>query len=127
VRKQEDELLHNVELLTAILAKYGNGAQARFVEHLANLKRRNSRDFEMRLAGVEMWGGSGAVWEVPRFREEWMNPEVGEDVDADQLRFADFSKHLADYMNENRIGSDEVRERAQYLGDTLLNWASEDR
>ena len=122
MQKQEDELLSELEILAVLLTKYGNGAQAHFVESLIRLKKRSNSDFEEELASIEMWGGAGAVWEVPKFKEDWMSHVMGKEADADELRFREAIIYLANYMNTNRIGSDDIRERARFTADTFNYW-----
>ena len=122
MQEQEDELLGALELLAALLAKYRNGGQAHFVEHLIGLLKGNNPDFEKELASVSMWGGAGSVVDVPSFREKWMSRELDKEADADELRFRQAIIYLAQYMNKNRIGSDAARFRALSTADIFEQW-----
>lgn len=100
--------------LGSILSKYGYTAQADFVEELLHLYENNSPEFAMKLASIEMWGGSGAVWDayIPQGT-------------PDQARSLRALIALADYMNAQMIGPKLMRERAESLASTFRQWLIE--
>ena len=49
--------------LSELLHKHGHGGQATVVDQILATLATPTPDYT-RLAGVDMWGGSGAVWEV---------------------------------------------------------------
>jgi len=51
--------------LMELLKSSGNNAQSDFIYKLIDLLNQNNlSDFVKQINGVDMWGGSGAVWEV---------------------------------------------------------------
>ena len=63
VRKVKDEALDSdLNQLAGLLHKYGHDGQATVVDEIrATLAA--TPDYQ-RLAGIDVWGGAGAVWEV---------------------------------------------------------------
>lgn len=57
------ELIKNLAQLESLLQKYGHPWQAKVVSELTASIRRGEPDYK-RLAGIDMWSGAGAAWEV---------------------------------------------------------------
>jgi hypothetical protein len=60
---QVEALERDLSHLSELLHKYGHGGQATVVDQIPSTVGTPIPDYE-RLAGIDMWGGSGAVWEV---------------------------------------------------------------
>jgi hypothetical protein len=109
--------------MAVILWKYGYGSQAHFVEDLLRLNKSSGPDFDKELASIAMWGGSGAVWEVGKFKEGSMSPAMQKEADEDELRFRGAIMTIAQFMKKNGIGSEDIRERSQFIADTFNHWS----
>jgi hypothetical protein len=110
---QSDPYLEHLEALRYLLAKYQRGGQAIFVSNLIDMRRASDPDFLKYLASVEMWGGSGSVWEVDKFRSS-----NREGAYADELRFRNAIISIANQMEKDGVGS----ERTRYIAETFKVW-----
>jgi hypothetical protein len=59
----DEPLGKDLNQLAGLLRKYGHHGQATVVEQIITTLETSNPDYE-RLAGIEMWGGSGAVWQA---------------------------------------------------------------
>ncbi|HET9570792.1 MAG TPA: hypothetical protein VFP20_05245 [Bacteroidales bacterium] len=65
VNKNLEEFLSILKIILQLLNKYGHNSQAKFIQKLIDLiNQQNIILFSKFVNGVDMWGGSGAVWEV---------------------------------------------------------------
>ena len=60
---RDEALGRDLSNLAGLLHKYGHHGQANVVDEILATVETTSPDYK-RLAGIEMWGGAGAVWEV---------------------------------------------------------------
>lgn len=83
------------------LSKLGLSAQAEFISHLIDLLHSNNRtELIRKINDVELWGGSGAIWEV-----DIIDP-------SEKEHFYSILRELVDEMeNENILGK-----RAKLIG-----------
>jgi hypothetical protein len=95
--------------LSELLHKHGHGGQATVVDQIRATVRTPTPDYK-RLAGIDMWGGSGAVWEV-RLTPSGKGNE-------DERAFLQTIIELAATMNSLEIG----RERSRSIARTLQGW-----
>ena len=58
-----ERLRDDLTRLSGMLQKYGHDGQARVVDEIVASFSSPDPDLK-RLSGIDMWGGSGAVWEV---------------------------------------------------------------
>jgi hypothetical protein len=92
--------------LVRLLAKHDHHGKARVVQGLVEaLQAGNQTEFVTLLHSVDMWGGSGAVWEVG---------ELGEDKQAFQCAIIQLS---AD-MDQAGLGT----ERSRFIASTFVEW-----
>jgi hypothetical protein len=79
--------------LSQLLRRYGYGERSAFVTQL--LAEIDSQSFWETLAGLEFWGGSGAVWEVAPFQFTHADSDASAD---DYRRFQILMIELADIL-----------------------------
>lgn len=114
---QQLDVTEALRALVALLTKYGHEGQVRYVEDLVQRKETGDPGFEERFASIDMWGGSGAVWEVN------LDPFHRSATHADdEHRFRRVIVALAQYLNGRKIGSPPVRERARFIAAVFLRW-----
>jgi hypothetical protein len=61
-----EETVRILRELSLLLARYGYEERSEFVAQLAG--DNDSESFWQTVAGLEFWGGSGAIWEVAPFK-----------------------------------------------------------
>jgi hypothetical protein len=99
--------------LAGLLHKYGHHGQATVVDEIrASLETLNP-DYK-RLASIDMWGGSGAVWEVS-LTSSRTSPEGG----ADRESFHKTIIRIAESMDHLKIGTDRSRSIAKIFREWL--------
>jgi len=104
---QEDSLRKDLAQLAALLRKYGHHGQATVVEQIITTLETASPDYK-RLAGIDMWGGSGAVWEV------CLTPSKESSTSqADEKLFHESIIHIAAAMEGLGIGTERSRSIAK--------------
>lgn len=94
--------------LSELLHKHGHGGQATVVDEILATLGTPAPDYK-RLAGIDMWGGSGAVWEVrltPSGKEE------------DERALLQTIIQLAATMDSLKIGT----ERSRSIARTFQGW-----
>jgi len=65
VNRESEKFLSVLNVILQLLNKYEHNAQAEFIQKLLDLlSQQNIILFSKLINGVDMWGGSGAVWEV---------------------------------------------------------------
>jgi hypothetical protein len=99
---QASELLH----------KYGHHGQGTVVDQIVATLETRQPDYK-RLASIDMWGGSGAVWEV------CLTSGGGSDEErADEKSFREVIVRIAAAMDQMKIGT----ERSLFIAVTLQGW-----
>jgi hypothetical protein len=107
------EALHtDLSQLAELLHKYGHDGQTAVVDEIVSTLETSTPDYK-RLASIDMWGGSGAVWEVclipPAMRV------VGR---ADETSFRNAIIRIAAAMDQMKIGT----ERTRFIAKTFQGW-----
>lgn len=88
-----DETHHILSEQSRLLRRYGYEERSAFVAQL--LAETGSESFWRTLAGLEFWGGSGAVWEVAPFQFTHVDIETSAE---DYRRFQVLMIQLADIL-----------------------------
>ena len=96
-----------LQQMNDLLRRSGNTGQADFVSSIRTLLDTDSPDVTSHLTSVDMWGGSGAVWEVGYFE----SPD-------DKRAFWQLVVDLAHEMRSAGI----QHERSLFVADTLSEW-----
>jgi hypothetical protein len=102
------ELLPILEQLRRLLISSDNPGQAATVERLIQLHAADAAEFDRLLHSVDLWGGSGAVWEVG---PTGMNREEVESFRAGIIA-------LAEGMDSKGVGF----ERSRFIADVFRKW-----
>jgi hypothetical protein len=108
---RDEALGKDLSELSRLLHKYGHNGQARVVDGIvASLEVHP--DYKC-LAGIDMWGGSGAVWEVS------LAPSgaLGEHR-ADEKSFRELVIRIAAAMDRLGIGT----ERSRHIAKVFRGW-----
>lgn len=87
--------------LSEILDRYDYDERASFVRSLAERPARDA-DFWKTLAGLEFWGGSGAVWEIGPFHLS--DPSIAMPP-SDYRRFKALMVELAGILDSRGLGA----------------------
>jgi len=99
--------------LAGLLRKYGHHGQATVVEQILTTLGTSSPEYK-RLAGVDMWGGSGAVWDV------CLAPSKGSSqAQADVKAFHETIIRSASAMERLAIGTERSRSAAKVFREWL--------
>jgi hypothetical protein len=102
----KDEALGNdLHRLADLLHKYRHQGQADVVDQIRRTLETSAPDYE-RLKGIDMWGGSGAVWEV------CLTPRTSREQKADEQSFLQTIISSNHYPNCRSHGPSENRNRA---------------
>ena len=96
------DILQRIHRLLVKNAAFG---QALVVEKLIHFRDANQAEFTRLLQGRDVWGGSGAVWEVGQ-------------LGRDSALFWDAVIALADDMERQGLGT----ERSHFVAETLRGW-----
>ena len=99
--------------LARLLRKYGHYGQATVAEEIFTTIETPYPDYK-RLAGVDMWGGSGAVWEV-----SLTSPIKSSEARQDQNAFHQTIIRIAAAMDRIGIGTDRSRSTAKIFEEWL--------
>jgi hypothetical protein len=102
------ELTTILEQLLRLLVSSDNPGQARTVGRLIELRSADPAEFDRLLHSVDMWGGSGAVWEVGPSR---MNRD-----EVQSFRTAIIA--LSEWMESEGVGF----ERSRFIADVFRKW-----
>jgi hypothetical protein len=92
--------------------KYGHHGQADVVDQILRTLETPTPDYE-RLAGIEMWGGSGAVWEV------CLTPRTSSEQKTDEKAFLQTIVQIAAAMDHLKIGTERSRSTAKIFQEWL--------
>jgi hypothetical protein len=97
--------------IRAILVRQDFNEHAAYVSSLIEMLERQDPRIRDELASVDVWGGSGALWEIELARES-----------GDARRFAELIILLADAAI--RLGV--APERPAFIADTFRGWLAQD-
>jgi len=106
---QVEALERDLSRLSELLHKYGHGGQATVVDQILATVGTTAPDYQ-RLAGIDMWGGSGAVWEVR------LTPSATQN--EDEKAFLQTIIQIAATMDRLKIGT----ERSRFIAKTFQGW-----
>jgi hypothetical protein len=98
-------MIETLREIRRLLLANGFPGQAEVVERLLHLNDENPTEFVRLLTSADMWGGSGAVWEVG-------------DLGNDERAFRDAIISLAGQMDRADLGS----ERSRSTASTFRQW-----
>lgn len=104
-----------LEEIRGLLRKHDFPGQAEVMDDLLRLIESNYGQFVRKIQGVDVWGGSGAVWEVGSFANRGFPAEFAID---DELQFRRAIIQLSHQMDESGIGTD----RARYIASVFNDW-----
>jgi len=104
-----DKDLHH---LAELLHKYGHQGQADVVDQIQRTVETPIPDYD-RLAGIEVWGGSGAVWEVR------LTPRTSSEQKGDEKSFLQTIIRIASAMDRLKIGTERSRSTAKIFQEWL--------
>ena len=99
---QASELLH----------KYGHHGQGMVVDQIVTTLETQHPDYR-RLASIDMWGGSGAVWEVCL-----TSGRSSDEERSDEKSFREAIVRIAAAMDQMKIGT----ERSRFIAQTFQGW-----
>jgi hypothetical protein len=102
--------------LAELLSKYGHDGQERLVREILESLSAPNPDLE-RLTGVDMWGGSGAVWETILSPLSSRNEELR----RDEKDFHNAIVQIARALDDLGIGT----KRSRSIADAFLKLKSE--
>jgi hypothetical protein len=108
--KDTDALSEQMAEIAELLRKYHH-PQAKVVEAIFATLRTPNPDF-VRLCGIEMWGGAGAVWEV------CLSSQQCEESKSDDQSVRRAFIRLAASMDKIGIGTD----RSRFIASTFQKW-----
>jgi hypothetical protein len=111
---QDEALGEELHHLSELLRKYGHHGQANVVDQILSTLKTPIPDYK-RLAGVEMWGGSGAVWEV------CLTPRTSSEENGDEKSFLQTIIRIAATMDRLKIGTERARSTAKIFQEWLDN------
>ena len=95
-----------------MLHKYGHHGQGAVIDQIVPTLETPQPDYK-RLASIDMWGGSGAVWEV------CLTPGSHSDEErADEKSFREAIVRIAFAMDRMKIGT----ARSRFIAETLQGW-----
>jgi len=98
-------LIDSLKILQELLGKHGHAGQANVVQKLIELRTQKRPEFTLLIQSVDMWGGTGAVWEVGS-------------MGSDMRQFRQAIIDLAAAMDRDAIGTD----RARYIASVFSDW-----
>ena len=102
---QSDALVAALQAIHTLLVKHNHPGQARVIEELLSMYRTNIQQFCTSVTSVDVWGGSGAVWDV--------------DIQgADRFAFRSSVIALAHAMDEVALGTD----RSRWIASIFQQW-----
>lgn len=104
-----EALERELSRLSELLHKHGHGGQATVVDQILATLGTPAPDYK-RLVGIDMWGGSGAVWEV-RLTPSGKGNE-------DETAFLQTIIQLAATLDSLKIGT----ERSRAIARTFQGW-----
>jgi hypothetical protein len=112
MNNKDEALGKDLHHLAELLHKYGHDGQADVVDHILRKLEVPTPDYQS-IAGIEMWGGSGAVWEV------CLTPRTSSEQKADEKSFLQIIIRIAAAMDRLRIGTARSRSTAKIFQEWL--------
>ena len=109
---QPETLRADLSQLAELLHKYGHKGQAAVVDEILATIETSTPDYK-RLGSVDMWGGSGAVWEVCLIPSAMRGA-----AHADETSFRNVIIRIAAAMDQMKIGTD----RTRFIAKTFQGW-----
>lgn len=104
-------MIEELNTLHRLLMKYSCYGQAEVLNNLIELLEPNSPIFSEKINSIDMWGGSGAVWEVC-----FINPEVSkQELKVDKLTFEKAIVSLVKKMKSKGICGKLAKNRASII------------
>jgi hypothetical protein len=103
---QNEEIGKDLSHLAELLHKYGHHGQADVVDQILATLETPTPDYK-RLAGVDMWGGADAVWEV------CLTPRTSSEDKAAERSFLQTIIRIAATMDRLKIGTERSRSTAK--------------
>jgi hypothetical protein len=113
IKVQEQSLCKDLNELAGLLRKYGHEGQATVVDDILNTLNSPHPDYK-RLTGVDMWGGSGAVWEV-----SLTSSGTSSEARTDERAFLRAIIRIAVAMDTLKIGTERSRSTAKIFQEWL--------
>lgn len=107
------DILDVLAIIRELLVKHDCPGQAQVVAKLIELGHMDIDAFHNEVTSVDMWGGSGAVWEVT-FQGYKPNPEAAHD----HIRFGQAIIRLAEALDAAAMSTERIR----FICRTLKNW-----
>ena len=101
--------------LAGLLRKYEHYGQATVVEQIIPTLDASQPDYK-RLAGIDMWGGSGAVWEV-----SLTGSKASSEAQVDKKSFHQTIIRIASEIDRLGIGTERSRSIAKIFQEWLDN------
>lgn len=105
-------LAQDLNGIAVLLEKYQHYGQMRTVEEILGALDTCNPDYR-RLCGIEMWGGSGAVWEVNLGASQKSQEEK-----TDRAAFFRLFIRLAETLKQMGLGTD----RSNFIAATFQTW-----
>lgn len=109
---ENEQLRNEMETLDHLLNKYGHHALAAIAAKIAKSLNTSKPDYK-RLASVDMWGGSGALWEV-----DLISSKISEEAYADKKSFRESIIRIATVMEGLGIAN----ERSKWIARVFQVW-----
>ena len=106
IENETETLKEDLNQLADLHRKYRNYGQMIVLEEIVATLHTPNPDFK-RLAGIEMWGGAGAIWESP-----------SDESQAEKKRFRETIVRIAATLDRLGIGTD----RSRFIASTLQSW-----
>lgn len=104
---QDETLRIDLTHLAELLHKYGHHGQGAAVDRILATLETPTPDYK-RLAGIDMWGGAGAVWDV------CLTPSrASSEEQADEKSFHQTVIQIAATMDRLKIGTERSRSIAK--------------
>ncbi|MBI3477021.1 MAG: hypothetical protein HY010_14915 [Acidobacteria bacterium] len=107
-----ESLRADLSQLAELLHRYGHDGQAAVVDEILATLETPTPDYT-HLASIDMWGGSGAVWEVSLIPSTMQAA-----VRADEIIFRNAIIRIAAAMDQMKIGT----ERTRFIAKTFQGW-----
>jgi hypothetical protein len=109
---QNEALDRDLSQLSQLLHKYGHEGQGTVVDEIRATLDTPSPDYQ-RLAGIDMWGGSGAVWEI-----NLASSQTSSESRMDRTSFHQTIIRVAKDMDKLGIGT----ERSRFVAKAFQEW-----
>jgi hypothetical protein len=104
--------------IRSLLEKHGHDGQASVIAELEGARKNDPNAYRERVRSVDLWGGSGAVWDVCLACAEPPSPSERED----ERCFRSSIIALAQAMDREGLGT----ERSRFIADTFSHWTAKE-